>query len=258
MVHDFRLADIAAGGAGAPLVPYVDHRLLGGRGAALLAVNIGGIANFTALPAGDDPDLVLGMDCGPGNMVLDQLARALLGRGAERATSMAASRRAASVLPELLAELSAHPFFAAPPPKSAGREQFGSAFVDALLARAAPRSEQDWCDLLATVAELTAFGIHDAYRRHIAARMPVAAVMVSGGGARNPVLMARLAERFRPLAVQASDAYGLPVDAKEAIAFAVLASERARRAPGQPAVSDRRAPPRAARRRHRMLSRPAG
>jgi anhydro-N-acetylmuramic acid kinase len=225
VVHDFRLADIAAGGAGAPLVPYVDHRLLGGRGTGLLAVNIGGIANFTALPAGDDPDLVLGMDCGPGNMVLDQLVAHRSG-GAERADLDGRLASRGRIVPALLAELSAHPFFAAEPPKSAGREQFGSQFVDGLLARAAPRSEQDWCDLLATVAELTAFGIHDAYRRHIAARMPVAAVMVSGGGARNPVLMARLAERFRPLAVQASDAYGLPVDAKEAIAFAVLASER--------------------------------
>jgi anhydro-N-acetylmuramic acid kinase len=225
VVHDFRRADITAGGAGAPLVPYVDHRLLGRRGTALLAVNIGGIANFTALPAGDDLDLVLGMDCGPGNMVLDQLAARFSGgtQGADIDGRLAAR---GNVLPELLAELSAHPFFAATPPKSAGREQFGSAFVDALLARAAPHSEQDWCDLLATAAELTAFGIHDAYKRHIAARVPVAAVMVSGGGARNPVLMARLAERFRPLVVQASDAYGLPVDAKEAIAFAVLASER--------------------------------
>jgi anhydro-N-acetylmuramic acid kinase len=240
VVHDFRVNDIAAGGAGAPLVPYVDHRLLGGRGAALLAVNIGGIANFTALPAGDDPDLVLGMDCGPGNMVLDQLA-VRFSAGAARADMDGRLAGRGRILPALLAELSAHPFFAAQPPKSAGREQFGSDFVDALLAKAQPRSEQDRCDLLATVAELTAFGIHDAYRRHVAARTPVAAVMVSGGGARNPVVMARLAERFRPLAVRASDAYGLPVDAKEAIAFAVLASERLDERPGNlPSVTGAR------------------
>jgi anhydro-N-acetylmuramic acid kinase len=225
VVHDFRVADIAAGGAGAPLVPYVDHRLLGGRGTALLAVNLGGIANFTALPAEDDLDLVLGMDCGPANMVLDQLA-ARYSNGALSADLDGRLAARGRVLPELLTELCAHPFFAAPPPKSAGREQFGRAFVDALLVRAAPAGEQDWCDLLATAAELTAFGVHEAYRRHVAPRRPVDAVMVSGGGARNPVLMARLAERFRPLAVRSSEAYGLPVDAKEAIAFALLASER--------------------------------
>ena len=180
------------------------------------------------------------MDCGPGNMVLDQLAVRFSGGalGADIDGRLAARGH---LRPELLAELSAHPFFAAPPPKSAGREQFGSAFVDELLAKAAPRSEQDWCDLLATAAELTAFGIEDAYRRHIAARLPVAAVMVSGGGARNPVLMARLAERLRPLAVGASDAYGLPVDAKEAIAFAILASERLDERPGNlPSVTGAR------------------
>ena len=134
VVHDFRAADIAAGGAGAPLVPYVDHRLLGGRGAAILAVNIGGIANFTGLPATDDLDLVIGMDCGPGNMVLDELARRV-SSGAMRSTSTAAWPRAAGSCAALLAERRRHPFFAASPPKSAGREQFGSDYVDALLAR---------------------------------------------------------------------------------------------------------------------------
>ncbi len=226
VVHDFRANDIAAGGSGAPLVPYVDYRLLGGRGEALLVVNIGGIANFTALPAaGDDPDAVLGMDCGPGNMLLDQLTERYSGgrMGADLDGRLAARGK---VRRELLAELCAHPFFAAPPPKSAGREQFGAPFVEALLARARPDSEQDWCDLLATATELTAFGIHDGYLRYIAPRLPVEAVVIGGGGARNPEIMARLAARFGNLPLGASDAYGLPVDAKEAIAFALLASER--------------------------------
>ncbi len=226
VVHDFRANDIAAGGSGAPLVPYVDYRLLGGRGEALLAVNIGGIANFTALPAaGDDPDAVQGMDCGPGNMLLDQLVQRFSGG---RLSADIDGRLAArgQVRPDLLAELCRHPFFDEAPPKSTGREQFGQPFIDALLAKARPGGEQDWCDLLATAAELTAFGIHDAYRRHVAPRLPVDAVVVSGGGARNPALMARLAARFGPTPVRTGDAYGLPVDAKEAIAFAILASER--------------------------------
>jgi anhydro-N-acetylmuramic acid kinase len=226
VVHDFRASDIAAGGAGAPLVPYVDARLLGGRGEAVLAINLGGIANFTALPAqGDDLSAVLGMDCGPGNMVLDQLAARCSG-GAQAADIDGRLAARGRLRGDLLAELEAHPFFAEAPPKSAGREQFGAPFVDALLARARPQGEQDWCDLLATAAELTAWGIHDAYRRHVAPRLPVDLVVVSGGGARNPQLMARLAARFAPIPVRTSDAYGLPVDAKEAIAFAILASER--------------------------------
>jgi len=165
------------------------------------------------------------MDCGPGNMLLDQLAERYSGggMGADLDGRLAAR---GTVDEALLAELCAHPFFAAPPPKSAGREQFGAPFVQALLAEVRPEREQDWCDLLATATELTAFGIHDCYLRHVAPRLPVEAVMVSGGGARNPELMARLAARFGNLPLATSDAYGLPVDAKEAIAFAILASER--------------------------------
>jgi anhydro-N-acetylmuramic acid kinase len=226
VIHDFRANDIAAGGGGAPLVPYVDWRLLGGRGEALLAVNIGGIANFTALPAeSSKPDAVLGMDCGPGNMVLDQLAQRF-SRGTMGADLDGRLAARGQVRADLLAELCMHPFFAEPPPKSTGREQFGAPYVDALLANARPDGEQDWCDLLATATELTAFGIHDAYLRHVAPALPVDAVMVSGGGTRNPVVMARLAARFDPVPVRTGDAYGLPVDAKEAIAFAILASER--------------------------------
>ena len=226
VVHDFRAGDIAAGGSGAPLVPYIDHRLLGGRGEALLAVNIGGIANLTALPAEPGTlERLIAMDCGPGNMVLDQLAS----RFSAGATSADLDGRMAArgrVLPELLAELMSHPFFGQPPPKSTGREQFGPDFVDALLARTRPDGEQAWCDLMATAAELTAFGIHDSYRRHVAPGMAVGAVAVSGGGARNPEVMARLAARFTPIPVRSTDAHGLPAEAKEAIAFAILASER--------------------------------
>jgi anhydro-N-acetylmuramic acid kinase len=226
VVHDFRAADIAAGGCGAPLVPYVDHRLLARRGTALLAVNIGGIANFTALPGQcGSLDRLLAMDCGPGNMVLDQLAERHSG-GARRVDLDGRLAARGRVLPELLAELCAHPLFGQPPPKSAGREQFGAPYIDALLARAKPQGEQDWCDLLATATELTAFGIHDACQRYVAPDLRIDAVMVSGGGARNPELMRRLAARFAPVPVHSSDAYGLPVDAKEAIAFAILASER--------------------------------
>lgn len=165
------------------------------------------------------------MDCGPGNMVLDQLVARFTG-GAQTVDLDGRLAARGRVRDDLLAALAAHPFFAELPPKSAGREQFGAPFVEALLARARPQDEQDWCDLLATAAELTAFGIHETYRRHVAPTLAVDAVVVCGGGARNPEIMARLAVRFAPIPVRSGDAYGLPVDAKEAIAFAMLASER--------------------------------
>jgi anhydro-N-acetylmuramic acid kinase len=209
----------------------------------LLAVNIGGIANLTALPAEPDTfESLIAMDCGPGNMVLDQLALRFSGGAASVDVDgrMAARGR---VLGKLLAELTTHPFFLQPPPKSTGREQFGPAFVDELLARAKPDNEQAWCDLMATAAELTVFGIHDSYRRHVASRVPVRAVAVSGGGARNPQIMARLAARFAPIPVRTTDAHGLPVDAKEAIAFAILASERIDQRPANvPSVTGARRP----------------
>jgi anhydro-N-acetylmuramic acid kinase len=229
VVHDFRANDIIAGGAGAPLVPYVDWRLLAGRGEALLAVNIGGIANLTALPRNGSPDQVFGMDCGPGNMILDQLVEAYSG-GSQSIDIDGRLAARGRPLP-LLEELSKHPFFHQSPPKSAGREQFGKAFVNSLLDRARPDGEQPWCDLLATAAELTAYGIETAYRQHVAPKAAVDVVVVSGGGARNPEIMTRLAARFAPIAVRRSDDYGLPVDAKEAIAFAILASERIDRRP---------------------------
>jgi anhydro-N-acetylmuramic acid kinase len=226
VVHDFRRTDIAAGGSGAPLVPYVDHRLLGGRGEGILAVNIGGIANFTALPRdGGNLDHLIAMDCGPGNMVLDGLVAHWSG-GRLQVDQDGGMAARGKVRDDLLAWLTAHPFFALPPPKSTGREQFGAPLVEQLLARAAPQSEQDWCDLLATASELTAWGIHDHYLRFVAPGVAIDAVAVSGGGARNPEIMRRLATCFSPIPVRTTDAWGLPVDAKEAIAFAVLASDR--------------------------------
>ena len=254
MVHDFRANDIAAGGAGAPLVPYVDARLLGGRGEAVLAVNIGGIANLHRA-AGARRRSRRGAR--HGLRARQHGARSAARRGS-RAGAQSADidgRLAARgrVRPDLLTDLRAHPFFAAAPPKSAGREQFGAAFVDALLAKAPPADEQDWCDLLATATELTALGIHDCYLRHVAPGLPVDAVAISGGGARNPQLMARLAARFGPIPVRTSDAYGLPVDAKEAIAFAILASERLDERPANVPSVTGALPPRTARQDHRVL-----
>ncbi len=233
VVSDFRMNDIALGGSGAPLVPYVDQRLLGKQGEALLAINIGGISNFTALPG--DPtasDQVIGMDCGPGNMLMDGLA-ARWSNGREKADMDGRLARRGLVDQELLAWLKAHPFFAEDPRPSAGREQFGDGFLDQIVARAGTdlNNEADVSALMATLAAFSVWGMVDAYRRFVAPISPVASVIVSGGGSRNPALMAGLEEGFGNIQVRASDAVGLPVDAKEAIAFAILASDRVDRRP---------------------------
>lgn len=228
VVHDFRMNDIAVGGVGAPLVPYVDQRLLGNCSEPLLAINIGGIANFTSLP-GDDhgAEVVQGMDCGPGNMLLDGLA-AYWSKGELQADIDGELAAGGTVDPELLAKLQSHPYFASSPPRSTGREQFGEGFLEDVLAGTDLDLDngQTVRDVMATFAALTVWGIADTYRRFIEPSLPVAQVIVSGGGARNPVLMAGLQNSFAPISVQPSDAFGLPVDAKEAIAFAVLASDR--------------------------------
>ncbi len=228
VIYDFRMNDIAVGGAGAPLVPYVDQRLLSDRGQALLAINIGGIANVTALPAEIvGKASVLGMDCGPGNMLMDGLARRW-SKGEAQADIDGVLASGGRIDPLLLARLKSHPYFTSSPPRSTGREQFGDHFLSEILAGIDLHGDngQTVRDLMATFAALTVWGIVDTYERFIAPSIEVTAVIVSGGGSRNPVVMAGLAEGFAPRLVQASDAMGLPVDAKEAIAFAVLASDR--------------------------------
>jgi anhydro-N-acetylmuramic acid kinase len=226
VVSDFRQNDVAVGGCGAPLVPIVDRWLLARPNEAVLAVNIGGISNLTFVPPSQRDDLpVLGFDCGPGNMVLDELARRRTGGAlaCDRDGRFAAAGR---VDPDLLARLLADPALAQAPPRSLGREQYGTAFVARLLADRPPRSAREWDDLFATLAELTARAIADSYERWVMPRRQVAEVVVAGGGARNPDLLRRLGVAMAPVPVVTSDVRGLSADFKEAIAFALLASAR--------------------------------
>ena len=227
VVSDFRRNDIVLGGCGAPLVPIVDRWLLGDPSRMVVAVNIGGIANLTAVPATEHGQNapVTGFDTGPGNMVLDSLARGLTqGRlTCDLDGELAARGR---VDERLLAQLLEEPFFARPPPRSAGREDFGEAFTARLVAAKAPRGEQDWLDLLATAVELTIRPLAGAIRDLVPASGPPARVLVSGGGADNPFLMDRLQDELRPLTVERMEAGGISSAFKEAIAFALLASAR--------------------------------
>jgi anhydro-N-acetylmuramic acid kinase len=197
-------------------VPLVDWLLFRSAGHRRACLNLGGIANVTVL--GDRLEDVRAFDVGPANMPLDAVVSAWSG-GAESYDRDGARAAGGRVETRLLEELLAHPFLALPPPKSTGRETFGAAFVGPLLARFAGRE----ADLLATLTRFVAEAVAGALRRFVAA--PVEEVLVSGGGARNRALMAALKAALAPAAVRSLDELGLDPDAKEAVAFAVLANE---------------------------------
>jgi len=220
---DFRPADLAVGGQGAPLVPFVDYLLYRHPRRGRVALNIGGIANLTAIPAGARPGDVFAFDTGPGNMVIDALA-ARMTAGRLRYDRGARIARRGLMVPGLLAELLKDPFFARKPPKSAGREEFGAAFV-ARAMRWAERNRVRAEDVLHTATVLTPVTIVKAVRRWVAPRMRVDDLIVSGGGAHNPMVMERLRAGLSGVTIVPSSAFGVPEDAKEAFAFAVLAYE---------------------------------
>ncbi len=222
VISDFRPRDMAAGGRGAPLVPFVDYLLFRDPRAARIAVNIGGIANLTAIPPGAAPGEVVAFDTGPGNMAIDALVtRRTNGRRGFDRDGRFASRGTPSK--KLLARLLADPYYTAAPPKTAGREQYGREFVERLVATRLPID-----DLIATATVLTAATIAEGIARFAGAE---AEVIVSGGGAHNPVIMRHLAALLPRAAVAPSSAFGIDPDAKEAIAFAVLANESWHRRP---------------------------
>ncbi len=219
VVGDFRVADMALGGQGAPLVPYFDYVYFADPDETRGLLNLGGIANLTVLPRGGSPDSVYAFDTGPANMVVDALARRLFKEPYDADGALAASGRLDHAL---LDHLLKNPFFEQKPPKSTGRERFGSAFVEQLLCQGSDLTPRD---LLATATMLTAASIRDAYARFIEKNHPLDVLIVSGGGRHNRFLMDMLAERFAPIPVRPIDDYGLDADAKEALCFAVLAHE---------------------------------
>lgn len=220
-VSDFRPSDMAAGGTGAPLIPLVDYLLFRDPQRGRVLLNLGGIANLTLLPPACGIDQIRAFDSGPGNMVIDALVRRLEADspGFDAGGRLALSGRP---LPALLDSLLADPYFHRAPPKSAGREQFGGAFVERMLAAAGSSGVPD---LVCTAAELTARTVSDAVLGFTNASHPWDRVLVSGGGVHNAYLMRRLQELLPNLKVGPTDALGIPADAKEAIGFAVLANE---------------------------------
>ena len=226
VIADFRVRDMAAGGQGAPLVPYADWALFTHPRRPRIIQNIGGIANLTFLPPGADRSEVLAFDTGPGNMVIDAIVSAH-SRGKftfDRGGQLAAR---GTVSDKLLTELMRHPFLKRLPPKTTGREEFGEAFARQLLTRARSLRIQD---LVATVTAFTAATIYESYRRFIFPTLQPneragLQVILGGGGAKNPVLRRFLAEKIQPAELLSHEDFGIANSAKEALAFAMLAYE---------------------------------
>lgn len=225
VISDFRSADMAAGGQGAPLVPYADWALLTRIGEPRAVQNIGGIANVTYLPADGALEGVMAFDTGPGNMVIDQVA-AILSHGTmafDRSGSWAAQGEPAEDVVQRI--LSDEPFFSCPPPKSTGRELFGREFVERrFLPQCSARGLSD-ADTMATATALTARSIEIAYRRWLAPRGMPGTAIVGGGGVHNLTLMRMLGSALSPIRLTTHEEFGIHNDAKEAIAFAVLGYE---------------------------------
>ena len=221
VISDFRPADMAAGGKGAPLVPFFDCLLYGDPRMGRVVQNIGGIANLTAIPAGASANDVIAFDTGPGNMVIDAVMQRFFRRPFDRDGQVAAS---GVVLEHVVKDLLRHTYFKRRPPKTAGREEFGEAFVGQLLSRCSRASKGD---VVATATALTARSIASALRQFVLGRASYREFVVSGGGAKNPTLLAMLANELGPMGLQLrlSDEFGLPSEAKEAVAFAVLAHQ---------------------------------
>jgi len=232
VVSNFRPMDMLAGGQGAPLVPLLDYVLFSDAKRGHVLQNIGGIANLTAIPAGGGPEQIIAFDTGPGNMVIDWLAQKLSGKAFDRNGALAAK---GSVLAPVLSAALLHPYFLLKPPRTAGREQFGRAYAADFLA-ACRRYSKNPEDALATATALTAVTIARSYERFVHPRMKTRGVdfIVSGGGSRNQAIMKMLRWWLEPMGcvVTTSEKFGMPAEAKEAAAFALLAWHTWHRLPG--------------------------
>jgi anhydro-N-acetylmuramic acid kinase len=222
-VGDFRPADMALGGQGAPLVPYADYLLYCHPKLGRVALNLGGIANITVIPANAKPSQVFAFDTGPANMLIDALVSHFT-HGRQRFDENAQLASQGRGIPALLNELLRDPYLKLAPPKSTGREYFGQTYVQKLLAlgrrhRAKPN------DLIRAATIFTALSVVDALNRFVLPKTKIHQLIVSGGGAHNALIVAQVSAVLRGIEVLPSSRFGIPEDAKEAFAFALLAYE---------------------------------
>lgn len=222
-VSDFRVADVAAGGQGAPLVPFSEYLLYRREKETILLQNIGGIGNMTVMPAGAKPRDVFAFDTGPGNMIIDAVISAVTGgeKTYDAGGETAAKGKVCNALLDILKE---EPYYRQPLPKTTGREHFGVQYTERILSwwKENPIPVED---LLATVTDLTAYSIADAYERYVLPKYRASEIIIGGGGSYNATLLRFMKERFAPhgVAVRTQEDLGLSSDAKEAVAFALMA-----------------------------------
>lgn len=227
-VSDFRPRDMAAGGEGAPLSAYVDFILYHSQQEGIIALNIGGIANVTAIPAKAKEEDILAFDTGPGNMLIDGLIKRVSG-GNEVCDRNGVTAQQGEVVEEVLARLMEHPFLSKSPPKSTGREEFGEDYLNWIITIA---KGINWKDLICTITAFTAKSIASACKDFIFPVAPFTKMIVSGGGVHNKCLMNMLREELPQIQIVSSDELKIPADAREAISFAVLANETIMQRPG--------------------------
>jgi anhydro-N-acetylmuramic acid kinase len=222
-VGDFRPADIALGGQGAPLVPYADYLLYRHAKLGRASLNLGGIANITVIPAAAKPEQIFAFDTGPANMLIDALvSHFTLGR--QRFDKDAGIAQTGRSIPPLLDELMRDPYLKLAPPKSTGREYYGHAYLKKVLALGKKHHAKP-ADLIRAATIFTALSVVDALNRFVLPKTKIRQLIVSGGGAKNPLLLVQLSAALNGVEILSSSSFGIPEDAKEAFAFALLAYE---------------------------------
>lgn len=222
-VADFRVRDVAALGQGAPLVPYSELLLYGQKEETLALQNIGGIANVTLLPAGASLEQIWAFDNGPGNMIIDEVVQRIT-KSEQTYDQDGKLAKQGRVNEKFLNQLMEDPYFQIQPPKTTGREYFGSSYVDRVM-EGATKEGMEAMDLIATVTAFTARSIAHSYKKYVFPRQSVDRIIVSGGGSYNKTLIEFLQKELKDKVVQTQEEIGFSSDAKEAIAFAVLANE---------------------------------
>jgi len=221
-VGDFRVSDVAVGGQGAPLVPYFDWLFFKKLKKNVLALNIGGISNFTFIPADGELNKVTAFDCGPGNILIDQLMQRLYEEPIDKDGRIAKLGHFSERIFNHLLKIDE--FINQPPPRSTGREYYGDEFVLKILKKSL-RSRIQEPEIIHTISKYTTYAIYDAYKKFIYPKHKADLLIVGGGGCRNSFVMRSLAEYFDGVSVKTTSDYGLNEDFKEAICFAILANE---------------------------------
>src|SRR5712664_3406125 len=240
-VADFRPADVAEAGQGAPLVPYADYLLYRHAKLGRVSLNLGGIANITVIPANAKPSQVFAFDTGPANMLIDALV-AHFTHNRQRYDQDARLAQQGRAIPALIDELMRDPYLKLAPPKSTDRAYYGRTYVEKLV-RLGRQHKAKPNDLIRAATIFTALSIVDALNRFVLPKTKIHQLIVSGGGAHNPVILAQLAAALPQIEIVGSPQLGVPEDAKEAFAFAVLAYETFRGRPSNlPSATGARRP----------------